>query len=322
MRWISALLVVADLTLAGSAYAAEISGTYVGKGNSSAFLVQIVQTADGRLTGHYKQVTLKGVKLEEMNASISGASDGHTIALTVKPAELLAGSLSLSGTVEGSLLHATGGGYGSTITLNLTKGSEEEFRATVAELTRQAEVANNRRTIQEALPRLDSLSKQMATFSGRVSAQLTKFTPIERQYRAITEKMRMGLARQRSIYGDGQASVARGQLDVAINQAGVQANQIHFSVQSSYSDFNTKSNASLKLIADMIRLCQSASTSVDDDTLVARWQAACRKMITTVPDFQKHVGMMQDAFAKIERVWQEERAKQEGLIHSADSGVN
>lgn len=318
LRYVVALLVC--LTFAAApACAKGISGTYVGKGSDSAFLVRIVQTSDGRLTGHYKQVVLQGGKLKEMNASITGASDGHTIALNLSPTELLAGSLSLSGTVEGALLHATGGGYGSTLTLNLTKASEGEFQAAVAELTRQAELANSRRTIQEALPRVEGLTKQMVAFSQGLPAHLARFGPMERQYRAITEKMRAGLARQRSIYGDGQAAVARDQLAVAINQAGVEANQLHVSVQSSYSDFDSKANASLKLIADMIRLCQSASTTVDDEALLSRWRAACRQLIITVPDFQKHVAKLRDAFAQSERVWQEERPKQEGLIRSADS---
>ncbi|HEY5306401.1 MAG TPA: hypothetical protein VIJ52_07015 [Pseudolabrys sp.] len=302
-----------------SARADGISGTYVGHGSNSAFRVQIVQTSDGRLTGRYSQVLLSNGKLTETNASITGASDGHTIALTMTPTEVLAGTLTLSGTVEGSLLHATGGGYGNTLTLNLTKSSEDQYRALVAELAHQGDLANNKRAIQEALPRVDALTNQMATFVEGLPARLARFAPIEGQYRTITERMRMGLARQRSIYGDGQASVARGQLDVAINQAGVQANQLHLSVQSSYDEFASKSAASGKLIADMIRLCQSATTNIGDEALVARWQATCGKIVTAEPDFHKHVGLLRHRFTQIERVWQEERVKQEGLIRSADS---
>jgi hypothetical protein len=125
-------VVCVALVLAGPAFADGISGTYVGKGVNSAFLVQIVQTTDGHLTGRYAQVLLQASgKLEEMNALIAGASDGHTVALTINPTELLSGSLSLSGTLEGSLLHLTGGGYGNILTLNLTKIDEAEFRTQV-----------------------------------------------------------------------------------------------------------------------------------------------------------------------------------------------
>ena len=118
----------------------------------------------------------------------------------------------------------------------------------------------------------------MAAFSAELPVRLTKFGPVEQQYRTITEKMRMGLTRQRSIYGDGQASVARGQLGIAINQAGGQATQLHLSVQSQFDDFKSQAGASLNLIAGMIKLCQSAPTNVGDDALVSQWQAACLRL--------------------------------------------
>ena len=42
----------------GPAYAEGISGTYVGQGPNSAFLVQIVETAGGQLTGALREQTV------------------------------------------------------------------------------------------------------------------------------------------------------------------------------------------------------------------------------------------------------------------------
>ena len=323
LHYVAALLAYLALT-AVPARADGISGTYVGKSSNSAFLVQIVQTNDGRLTGHYKQVTQQAGKMSETNASIAGASDGHTIALTLSPTELLAGSLSLSGTVEGPLLHATGGGYGSTISLNLTKSSENEFQAAIAELTRQAELFNSRTQIQDALPRIKSLTTQMGAFSKGLPGHLARFAPLEGQYKAITEKMRAGLARQRSIYCqnpsgycEGQATASRAQVAVAIQQTGIQANQLHLSVQSNYNDFDTKAKVSEKLIADMIKLCQSANSNVNDEALLSRWHVACQQMILAVHDYQKHVAQLRDAFVQAERIWREEQPKQKGMVQSA-----
>jgi hypothetical protein len=67
----------------------------------------------------------------------------------------------------------------------------------------------------------------MVAFTTKADAMLPKFVPVEQQWRANTEHMRGGLARQQSIYGGGQAAVARGQITVALNQAAIQANQIH-----------------------------------------------------------------------------------------------
>lgn len=327
LRGLFSLVLCAELMSVRPVYAEGISGTYVETNPTSAFLIQIVQTSDGRLTGHYAQIALQpDGRIQETNASITGASDGHTVALTMQSTVPLSGSLSLSGTLEGTLLHVSGGGYSGTLNLNLSKADESAFRAQVTDLTRQAEqinanreLENAKRTLEATLSRVQSLTTQMAAFSAQVPSQLGKFPLLNQRYRAITEAMRRGLAQQRSIYGTGQASVARGRLDVAINQAGVEANQLHISAQSDYSDFDTKSNASLHLVAEMEKTCQTANTAVDDVALVARWNTACLKLTTAIPDFQRHVAGLRAAFGQAEGVWQEEHAKQELLIRSADS---
>ena len=150
-RWI----VFGLLALSSPSYADGISGTYVGRGSNSLFLVQLVETNGGQLTGRYEQTVLQpNGKLEQMNASITGASDGRTVVVTIKPTELLSGSFTASGTIEGSTIHLSGGGYGSTLNLNLIKSEESAFRALVADLTNQSHQIIATRALQEesALP--------------------------------------------------------------------------------------------------------------------------------------------------------------------------
>jgi hypothetical protein len=102
------------------AMAEGISGTYVGAGSNSAFLIQLVETTGGQLTGRYEQtVRQPDGNLDQMNASIVGASDGRTVVLTIKPTELLSGSITASGTAKASQLHLSGSGDGRKINLNL-----------------------------------------------------------------------------------------------------------------------------------------------------------------------------------------------------------
>ena len=62
----------------------------MGKAPDIAFLVQMVETAGGRLTGRYEQTVLEpSGQLKQLIASITGASDGHTVVVTIKPTELL-----------------------------------------------------------------------------------------------------------------------------------------------------------------------------------------------------------------------------------------
>jgi hypothetical protein len=152
LRWI---VLCGLLGLASPASADGISGTYVGKGSNAAFLIQIVETADGHLTGRFEQITLQpDGKLDDMDATIVGAADGQTVVVTIKPAALLAGSLAASGTVQGTLRHLTGGGNGANLILNLLKSDEVNFRAQFAMLTEQG------RQIDEARARQDAAQRQ------------------------------------------------------------------------------------------------------------------------------------------------------------------
>ncbi len=161
--------------------------------------------------------------------------------LSFKPGEFLSRSIAASGTIERRLLHISGG---ISFKLNLLRSDEADFRAQTAFLKEQAGQINDARVRQEIaqrqvkaeadlLAQLQHLMQQMVGFIAKAEAILPNFAPVERRYRDITQGMRGALAREESIYGGGQASVARGQLSVAINQAAVQANQIHISVGSS-----------------------------------------------------------------------------------------
>lgn len=200
------------------ASAEDLSGTYIGKASNGAFLVQLVETSDGHLTGRYEQVLLQpGGKIDDMNAVITGAVDGQTVVVTIKPSEFLSGTIAASGTIEGRLLHLSGGGNGGSLNLNLLRSDEGDFRAQVAALTEQARQINNARLQQEAAQRqakieadqlanLQSLTQRMFVFTTKAAAMLPKFAPVEQRYHDITQRMRGALAREQSIYGGGQAS--------------------------------------------------------------------------------------------------------------------
>jgi hypothetical protein len=92
------LILWTALALASPARADGVSATYVAGSEDSAILLQVVQTADGQLTGRYEQVVLQnGGKVARMVALVTGASDGHTIVVNIKPTELLSGSITASG---------------------------------------------------------------------------------------------------------------------------------------------------------------------------------------------------------------------------------
>jgi hypothetical protein len=319
MRWSKRWAICGLVVMTWPAHADGISGTYVGKGPNSAFLVQLVQTSDGHLTGRYEQVVLQASgKIERMNAAVTGASDASTVVVTIRPTELLSGSITASGTIEGSTLHLAGAGYGTSLTLHLLKSDEESFRAEVANLAEQAQQIVTARAQQETeqrqlkartdlLAHLEDLASKMTRASGKIDTELPKFPPIEQRYRTITDLMRAALARERSIYGGGQAGVARSQISVAITQATIEADQIHIAVENAQKEFEGQAGPLLRDGVDVSAKCDTHR--VDSADL----SSACSKLMTSRVTFTNRVDAMRRAFAQVERVWREEHAKQQRI---------
>ena len=234
------------LLAASPAYAGGVSGTYVGQVSNGVSLLQIVETAGGQLTGRYEQTLLQaGGKLDQLSASITGAVDGQTVVVTIKLTDVLASAITASGTIEGSQLHLSGSGNGSKIDLTFSKAEESAYRSQVAGLTEQARRANEARAQAERLARLNEFTKNMLTYSEAAGAQLAKFPPIEHRYHALTEWMTAALTRQQLIFGGGQASLARGEVGLAINQAGMEAAQLHSGLQGSSQEINSEDKAGI-----------------------------------------------------------------------------
>ncbi len=318
------------------ASAEDLSGTYVGKANNGAVLVQLVETGDGHLTGRYEQVLLQpSGKIDDMNAVITGAVDGRTVVATIKPSEFLSGNIAASGTIEGRLLHLSGGGYGGNLNLNLLRSDEADFRAQVASLTEQARQINDARLRQEAAQRqakieadqlanLQSLTQRMITFTTKADAALPKFARVEQRYHNITQRMRGALAREQSIYGGGQASVARDQISVAINQAAIEANQFHIGIGSSYQSFDFQVGQLERESASANQGCRGARAATASAPVPAGYEvlnAACLRFFGAANEYERRVSDLRAAFSKAAAIWSAERQEQEQIVEASNVAV-
>ena len=120
--------------------------------------------------------------------------------LTIKPSEFLAGSFAVSGTIQRSVLHLTGGGNGTNLTLNLRESDEADFRNQVAILTNQANQINVTRARQKAarhqaqmetdqLANLQNLTRRMAIFTSKTDLNLARSCKsVEQRYNTITKQ--------------------------------------------------------------------------------------------------------------------------------------
>jgi hypothetical protein len=252
------------------------------------------------------------------------------VVVTIKPTELLSGAIAASGTIDGQLLHLTGGG---NMNLNLLRSNKSEFRAKVTLLTaRGSEIVDTKARrdaeqrqaefIQRQVSFLEGLSNRMSAFDTKASGNLPKFVPVEERYRFITGRMNDALTRERSIYGGFQAGVARSQISVAINQAAIEANSLHISVQSSYQRFNFVSGQLLHDSNTATQDCRRAhAASADNPVSVAldAHSAACLRFLDVVKQFQEREAALRAAFVHAETIWTEERQQQDAIVQASQT---
>ena len=314
MRLILCWAIAAWIAVVVPAYADGASGTYVGQGSNSAFLMQIVETAGGQLTGRYEQTVLQpSGQLDQRNASVTGASDGHTIVLTIKWAQLLSGSITASGTLDRSFLHVSGSGDSGNVELNLAKSEEVAYRTQVASLSEQARAITAAQDQAKEIAHLKDISRALVAASAAAESDLPKFLSIEQKYRAVTDWMQGALAREQSIFGGGQASVARNQISVAINQAKVQGEQLHATVQTDGQNIRTKYDPFLKDTAGELRRCQTNAVQQNADQ-----QSACAALIDAISKFKQSIEAFARAFDQAENVWIGELRKQAAIVQASE----
>lgn len=169
-----------------------------------------------------------------------------------------------------------------------------------------------------------SLTNRMSVFVTGANAMLQKFAPAEERYQYITAYMRGALAREQSIYGGGQASVARGQMSVAINQASIQANQIHIGVQSSYRDFDLNAGQLERESMGAGQGCRGVHVATGATPVPAVpvvWKDACLHYFDVARQFQQRVADLRVAFARLETIWQTQHRTQDEIVQASNVAV-
>ena len=91
---------------------------------------------------------------------------------------------------------------------------------------------NAERSQRNFVQAIDRLAEQMRQFDQQADVHLARFPGAEKQYQAITAKVRDSVEKERRLAGNPNASVARSQLSIAATQASYETEQLHYQGQS------------------------------------------------------------------------------------------
>jgi hypothetical protein len=218
----------------------SISGAYVARGQQFVELLQITQSPDGQLLGTLNHTAVNpdgGIARFTLN--INGATDGHAITLVGKANEPFSVPTSMSGTVNGddiSLMQPGG-------PERFTKGDASTYQKDIQDLAAQAvairqrnadrlhqqQMAAQEAAQEEALQqRVTNENQYAATLANTLNQYAAKvqahhdLNAFHEAHSTILAAAQHDLEIER---GYPHGSVPAGQVDVRINQLGVQLTQ-------------------------------------------------------------------------------------------------
>jgi len=368
-------------TLVPSFAFAGTSLTYVHISRGKAELIQVVETSNHNLIGHMEVDNLAGQIVRTTNFTISGVVSGNTVIMTIRASTR--GSISASGTINNDTIHIVGGGGSSSFDITLKKGNLATFQQAAKVLYQMAAI--NSANAEAAKHRSEERKAAFSTFSSDQSkmkklfaivvpldAMMTNYPKllavriqqlhaIDDRYRLMTQEMANDLARERGIFGIGQASVVRAQLSNAANDAHIQAHDLHVSVLNHMTGMRRWDRTMLPEIANARMYCRRirpTATPVaiskldkkikifqqkidlkripaDEDAeakreivmarilagTVQKLSLSCTKFENAFPAFQRDVKTDAELYVTEEEVWRTENAKQHRVLDEARADV-
>jgi hypothetical protein len=148
-----------------------------------------------------------------------------------------------SGSLSDGQLSLTGGANGKSLALRLSGASVDAFNSATSVLSKKAELMQQAQTIEGNKTRLEAIVQHMVAFNARADQDVKNLPMSEERLRQLTQRMGNALARQQAIPAIDRTAVARGQIGIAINQAGVETSQFHLLLQSKQAEFRKTSSS-------------------------------------------------------------------------------
>jgi hypothetical protein len=324
----------------------DMSGTYIGRNARQAFLVHIVQGANGKLSGFYEKAALSsgGGSVNQYNFPLTGQRDGETFTITLLPnglAHFLVGSISLSGLYSGSSITLSGQGNSFTVNLNLIKGNSFTYGTYVARLNNQAQATQNmraqraeaerRQAALQARANAQALAAQnlenrittdlnlMTTARTTVAIRLQQLGSDAEKLRSETAKMQVALEREAAL--GGHESGQGGQISAEIQQTNMNEADAIMGIHDRLMGIEQNGlPALLKYVKANDSMCERLNATLTTEPSFNGPKAElddCLKLENATPQFENQVQRLIVAYRNVFATWNAENRKQQIIIRES-----
>ena len=317
------LLLAIALSIAFTAFAKQdVTGRYLSKFSDGVYWLQIVKTPDGRVSGELDSTSVSSDgKIVYTSQAVSGAADGTALSLTIGHTTILQSALTSSGTLSDNKIALTIGHDGRPPSkLVLTRATDDEYQVQLKALSDLSTKVRAAKSEREFVAGVHQLIDQLNKFKLTANAHITKLPEAEQRYLAITQRMTELLSQERQLAGSPRESVARSQLDVAINQGSVATSQLHVQIQSVQTEYRTRALPLMQQLSRTGQTCHRAHRPTSDNPIQPgneAWNSTCLALFEAEDSFTPSANQLKDMLAKLEEVYKREQAKQEQILEEA-----
>jgi len=244
MRILMAALVGLFCAAAVSCSPRTASGVYVASDANSASMLQLVQTADGHLSGSLQNLSLNGQnEIDGNTLTLSGSADGDALTLST-PERWFAAGETFSGSHRGDELTLTITGTQGVNNIVFRASSADEFTALSTQLRKRAVLRQQAAAQQRAAAQA---AAQDATFRSAISGltnELEQTAHYDEQDVPIINGAISGFTGDIDQMGQLMAArnresdgLQRGQYNLAMGQIHLATDQQHQQLQAVESQF-------------------------------------------------------------------------------------
>jgi hypothetical protein len=165
---------------------------------------------------------------------------------------------------------------------------------------------------------VDDLAGRLQATAVRYAIIAERFTDVERRYRAITGRMQLFLAQERSLMMDSTtpASMARVQLASAVGDGDVASNEIHTQVKGFAANFADATAPITKEYSQASAHCRNLDTQADAAKRVQE-KASCARLADAAKAYNPLLDRVSEGLVRLDRVYTDEHRAQESLIAEA-----
>lgn len=314
-------LALMSIVLAGTACnASRVSGTYVAHTPAFAEMLQLTQTADGKISGVLSTVELmQDGSINSKSTSVSGTEDAGQITLTFPSILSFISSSSLAGTISGSTIHLQSVANGQVSTEEFVRGTPEQFNTYTAELKTKGEGIAFSTKLLNGAQELRDTARNAENWLAYAELHAGRISNTKNAYDQIDARMKSLLAQERATQSN---TVARTQIVVAMTQAGIAGDQVDIQVRQIWdNDIGDSGSVLNKQISGWGPGC-TAPDQLQKRGASARaiesWESACTQALVEREKFMPLFKRVMEQRAEVKSLEATAEANRKAIVQESD----